>query len=164
MPDCYPAPPSFPQGTLLIAPAERLDWVHVGRRLVPLTLTAPEVWTRVMSRPLPGMGLAFWLRDAISSWFGVRRIGGFSRRPQVPVLGGRLDFFTVEAVSDRVLALTERDRHLEVMACITATPAPGGTDVAITGSVRLRSAFGRVYMIPVGPAHRLIVWLMLRRL
>lgn len=164
MPPIFPAPASFPKGTMLIAPMDALDWHHVARQRLKGEWTATEVWNRAMERPLPLIGLAFWIRDQISSLFGVRKIGGFSGRRQVPVLGEKLDFFRVEAVSDHVLALTERDKHLEVMACITAQPLGDQTEVAITGSVRIKSAFGRAYMLPVGPAHRLIVWQMLQRL
>jgi hypothetical protein len=31
-------------------------------------------------------------------------------------------------------------------------------------SVKTHNTFGRIYMMVVGPAHRLIVWAMLRRL
>lgn len=64
-----------------------------------------------------------------------------------------LDFFLVENVSQEVLTLTNRDRHLDVATCISFH----GTALSITSSVRIHSAFGRVYMIPVAPIHRLIV-------
>lgn len=160
----FDASPPFPQGAVLIAPAGELSWSHVGRCRVAFAITAPEVWQRVMAEPLPLMKTAFRIRDSISARFGVKRIGGFSGRVSIPPVGEKLDFFTVEAVSDRVLALSERDRHLDVMACVTAIPDAGGTEVAITGSVRVKTGFGRAYMIPVGPAHRLIVAALLRRL
>lgn len=51
-----------------------------------------------------------------------------------------------------------------MLTCVTATPEGTGTRVAITSSVRTHNLFGRAYMIPVGPAHKLIVAVMLRRL
>lgn len=113
-----------------------------------------------MADPLPGLALAFRLRDAISARFGVKRIGGFSGAPvPVPKVGDHLDFFLVEAAEPGRLTLTARDRHLEVMICVT-----GGTRLTITASVVTHNLFGRAYMLVVGPAHRLIVWIMLRRL
>lgn len=58
------------------------------------------------------------------------------------------------------MTLTARDRHLDVMICIEIE----GCTLSITASVVTHNLFGRLYMIPVTPAHRLIVWLMLRRL
>ena len=46
------------------------------------------------------------------------------------------------------------------MTCITTHDQR----LTITSSVITHNAFGRAYMLPVAPAHRLIVWLMLRRL
>lgn len=49
-----------------------------------------------MARPLPGLGVAFALRDAISTRFGVKRIGGFSGGVvELPQVGGHLDFFLI---------------------------------------------------------------------
>ena len=114
-----------------------------------------------MAKPLPGLGLAIKLRDAISARFGVARIGGFSGAiVEAPQVGDHLDFFLIEHISDTVLSLTARDRHLDVMTCVTVE----GVRLAITASVVTHNWFGRLYMIPVAQAHRLIVWAMLRRL
>ncbi len=107
------------------------------------------------------MRLAFKIRDTISALFGVRRIGGFSgkRRDHVRE-GDYLDFFLVERIEANMLVLTARDNHLDVMTCITT----GAGSVSITASVITKNFFGRLYMLPVGPAHRLIVWNLLKRL
>lgn len=164
-PQTFPAPASFPPAARLLAPAPVCRFCHVARVVVPARLDALGAWNAVMARPLPGMGLAMALRDRVSGWFGVARIHGFSgqRREQVRA-GERLDFFLVEEARPERLLLSARDRHLDVLTCVTAQPVAGGTEVAITSSVVTHNRFGRVYMWPVGPAHRLIVWLMLRRL
>jgi hypothetical protein len=91
----------------------------------------------------------------------VKRIGGFSgaRRATVQV-GERLDFFLVEQSTPDMLVLTERDRHLDVMICLSMTDRV----LTITSSVVTHNAFGRFYMLPVGPMHKLIVNNDLRRL
>ena len=128
---------------------------------LPRPMTPAEVWNQTNARPLPLLRLAFRVRDAISARFGVARIGGFSgRRIAEPKAGDRMDFFLVERSAPGILTLSARDRHLETITCVTTSAGA----VAITSSVVIRNAFGRLYMIPVAPAHRLIVWLMLRRL
>lgn len=138
-----------------------LDFLDRQTVRLPRPMGALETWNAMMARPLPLIGLAFRLRDAVSARFGVRRIGGFTgaRRAQVAA-GERLDFFLVEHAAPDVLVLTERDRHLDVMTCISVE----GQELAITSSVRTHNRFGRVYMWPVAPAHRLIVRILLRRL
>lgn len=49
--------------------------------------------------------------------------------------------------------LTERDRHLDVMICLSIADRV----LTITSSVITHNTFGRLYMLPVGPAHKLIV-------
>lgn len=100
------------------------------------------------------MRLAFRTRDAISSLFGVKRIGGFSGEKRETVRPGeRLDFFLVEHSAPDVLVLTERDRHLDVMLCLSIIDRV----LTITSSVVTHNTFGRIYMLPVGPVHKLIV-------
>ncbi|WP_309664117.1 DUF2867 domain-containing protein [Tabrizicola sp.] len=160
----FPAPLGYPQGAVIVAPQQRLAFLHQGRTTVPGSHTAADIWRLMMARPIPGLRQAFWLRDAISARFGVARIGGFSGTRQTVTKGGKLDFFLVEDVRDGALVLTARDRHLDVMISITATPAGPATDVGITASVITHNAFGRAYMLPVAPAHKWIVAAMLGRM
>ncbi|TQM89921.1 uncharacterized protein DUF2867 [Roseinatronobacter monicus] len=145
----------------LVAPREMLDF-HDARGIdLPHPMTALEGWTLAMRQPLPGVALAFRIRDAISARFGVKRIGGFSgRMDQAPKVGDKLDFFEVERIEPEILTLSERDRHLDVVTCITTH----GQRLTITSSVKVHNLFGRLYMIPVAPAHRLIVSALLRRM
>lgn len=107
------------------------------------------------------MRLAFRVRDAISSLFGVRRIGGFSgARRETVHAGEKLDFFLVEHCAPDMLVLTERDRHLDVMICLSITDRV----FTITSSVVTHNTYGRIYMVPVGLVHKLIVNRHIRRL
>ncbi len=145
----------------ILLPKERLDYFDSRSIRLPVTLSALEAWNLMMDRPLPLMQTAFRLRDAISARFGVKRIGGFTgqRRSSV-AMGDHLDFFLVEYAAPDVLVLTERDRHLDVMTCVSASDGL----LTITSSVVTHNLFGRLYMVPVGLAHKLIVSTMLRRL
>ena len=96
---------------------------------LPKQMTALTAWNTIMCEPQPVLKLAFRIRDAISSVFGVKRIGGFSgKQVSSADVGEYLDFFLVEHVDDNCLVLTERDRHLDVMTCITCllytSPSP----------------------------------------
>ena len=151
----------IPAQAQLVAPRERLAFLDSQSVTLPLPITPLDAWRRIMANPLPGLGLAFRLRDAISARFGVRRIGGFSGGVvAAPQVGDRLDFFLVEQISDTSLSLSVRDRHLDVLTSVTTE----GARLAITSSVITHNWFGRAYMLPVGPTHRLIVRVLLRRL
>lgn len=145
----------------LIAPRGELHFFdqhseHLGQPVTPL-----EAWGHIMADPLPLLGRAFRVRDAVAASFGMKRLGGFSSTmPGFVQVGDKLDFFRVETLSDTVLSLSERDRHRDVLTCVTSVD----TTLTITSSVKVHNGFGRIYMLPVGPAHKLIVRAMLRRL
>ncbi|MDA3888953.1 MAG: DUF2867 domain-containing protein [Allgaiera sp.] len=80
------------------------------------------------------------------------------------VAGEPLDFFLVEGATPERLLLSARDRHLDVLICVTASPVAGATEAAITSSVVTHNLFGRAYMLPVRPVHRILVRWMLSRL
>ena len=139
----------------------QLRFNHHHTALLPVHVTPLQAWNLIMSKPLPLMHTAFRVRDAVSRQFGVRKIGGFSgvSRNEVAV-GDRLDFFLVEHSGPNLLVLSERDRHLDVVTRI----ASSGRQLTIASTVVTHNAFGRAYMLVVGPTHRLIVRAMMSRL
>ena len=144
-----------------LAPISELDYFDSQSVELAKPSTALAAWNTAMQNPLPMMGLAFKIRDAISAPFGVERIGGFSAQRQNSVkVGDKIDFFLVEHVSDETLTLTARDTHLDVMTCISCI----GKTTSITSSVIVHNLFGRLYMLPVGIAHKVIVRSTLKRL
>ncbi len=145
----------------LLAPREQLNFYDAQSVILPQEVTAPEAWRMIVSNPVPVMKLAFQIRDRISACFGVKPIKGFSGQwPSNLQTGDQLDFFLVEHISPDVLTLTARDKHLDVMTCITTDK----TELTITSSVKTHNLFGRLYMLPVAIAHRLIVRSDLKRL
>lgn len=145
----------------ILKPVSKLYYYDRQDTLLPQKMTALTAWNMIVSDPQPFLGFAFRVRDAVSSVFGVKRIGGFSGEPVDHVsVGQHLDFFLVEHVDDDCLVLTERDRHLDVMTCISIQ----GETLSVTSSVCVHNLFGRAYMIPVGIAHKWIVRNMFKRL
>jgi len=145
----------------ILKAVDELDYFDTQSADLSRELTPLQAWNAIMEDPQPFLRLAFKVRDAVSSRFGVKRIGGFSGEAAQSVdVGQYLDFFLVEYTDADTLVLTERDRHLDVMSCISTK----GPTVSITSSVLVHNWFGRAYMIPVSIAHRWIVRRMLRRL
>lgn len=150
-----------PTNITMLGPIKALDYYDSQTRHLPHPTTPLEAWDMIMAHPQPVLKWAFRVRDMISAQFGIQKIGGFSGKPTGAIkVGDRLDFFVVEGISTDALILTARDRHLDVMTCVSAT----GAAITITSSVITHNGFGRAYMLPVGPAHRLIVRGILRRL
>lgn len=144
-----------------LRPLPELDYHDSRSVLLPVQITALQAWNLMTAGQGTLMRLAFRTRDGISSLFGVKRIGGFSgTRREAVQAGDYLDFFLVEHSAPEVLVLTERDRHLDVMTCVSMADRV----LTITSSVVTHNTFGRLYMLPVGPAHKLIVNSYLKRL
>lgn len=144
-----------------LAPPNELDFFDTQSVELNRPVSALEAWGLIMSRPSIVLKWAFRIRDAISSLFGVKKIGGFSPvAPSSIAVGDKIDFFLVEYATNDVLTLSERDRHLDVLTCISTT----GNKLSITSSVMTHNTFGRAYMLPVGPAHKLIVRSFLKRI
>ncbi|MEP5760334.1 MAG: DUF2867 domain-containing protein [Litoreibacter sp.] len=138
----------------VLAPVDELRFFDTQSVSLDQPVSPLDAWRMVASKPAPLMKRAFKVRDAISSMFGVKKIGGFSgTTPKSVEVGQMLDFFLVEYISEDVLTLTERDRHLDVMTCISSA----ANELTITSSVITHNTFGRIYMMPVGPAHKMIV-------
>lgn len=164
-----PAKLKIPAGARLVAEPERLNYLHTACRRLNRDMTAFEAYCASTAHPSVPLQLAFLVRDKISSLFGVQRIRGFTgARPRsAPLVGERLDFFTVEAIENDQLVLTARDTHLAVMISIdiaSSSADPAARWCHITASVETYNAFGKLYMLPVAPAHKLIVWKMLKSL
>lgn len=144
-----------------LRPLSELDYHDSRSVALHAPVTPLEAWNLMTSGPKPLMRLAFRIRDAISSLFGVKPIGGFSGVARQSVQAGdMLDFFLVEDRKPEMLVLTARDRHLDVMICLSVADHL----LTVTSSVVTHNAFGRIYMLSVGPAHKLIVSSDLRRL
>lgn len=145
----------------LLAPVTELDFFDSQSIQLSKPITPLEAWNIIMSRPSLFLKWAFRIRDAISTQFGVKRIEGFTTSaPDTVTVGDKLDFFLVEHISKDVLSLSERDIHLDVLTCVSTTK----TELTVTSSVQTHNAFGRAYMLPVGPAHKLIVRSFLKRI
>jgi len=130
-----------------LRPPSEPDYHDSRSVTLPSAITPLAAWNLMTAEPRPLMRLAFRTQDAISSLFGVKRIGGFSaaRRDTVEA-GDRLGFFLVEQSAPDLLVLTERDRHLDVMICLSTADRL----LTITSSVLTHNAFDRLCMLPVG--------------
>ncbi|WP_343598209.1 DUF2867 domain-containing protein [Pseudomonas sp.] len=153
--------------TQLVAAQDDLDFLHSDSVQLTALMTPLQAYC-AMTSDIPGwLARAFRIRDFISRRFNVADIHGFTRRDpgQVPAVGERLDFFAVEAISDQQLVLTSRDTHLAVMVCMGVSAGECGLlQLSVTTSVKCFNTFGRLYMVPVGRVHGVIVRRMLANL
>jgi Protein of unknown function (DUF2867) len=77
--------------------------------------------------------------------------------------GERIGIFPVLVETPDEVVLGLDDRHLDFRLSVRVIADQGGCLGVVTTLVRFHGALGRVYFVPVRPAHRLIVPAMVRR-
>lgn len=109
------------------------------------------------------VNVAMSARNSIVQFLGLKNLGALdnldgSRNPAAYAPGDRVGIFTLfENTFDEVL-LGDRDKHLNVVLSVHRRLLPGGQAVAVTLTtvVHVKNLLGRLYMLPVTPAHRII--------
>ena len=102
-------------------------------------------------------------RNQVVSLLGLKNLGKLSRLdPDKPasayVAGERVGIFTVIMNSDGEVLLGDKDRHLDVTLSVHKSCDVGCAQATITVTtvVHVHNWFGRLYMLPVTPMHRVI--------
>lgn len=103
------------------------------------------------------------IRNAVVKWLGIRDVGAFRKAepgpPRPPAVGGRLGIFNILAMDETELVLGIDDSHLDVRISVLKR----GARYVLGSVVTTHNWLGRLYMLPVGPLHRLIVRSTMRR-
>lgn len=111
---------------------------------------------RDMAATIPGWfdGLMA-LRNRGMRLLGMKHLGSLRAVQDVedPQPGQRLGIFTLQSLDDDAIVLEDDDRHLRVQLALQWQ----GDVLEVATVVHTHNAFGRVYMLPVAPVHRLIV-------
>ena len=91
----------------------------------------------------------------------MKHLGSLRAVPDIaqPRPGQRLGIFTLQSLDDDAIVLEDDDRHLRVQLALQWQ----GDVLEVATVVHTHNAFGRVYMLPVAPVHRLIVPHLLRK-
>jgi Protein of unknown function (DUF2867) len=109
------------------------------------------------------------LRNRIVGAFGLKNLGGLStidtRKPEADFRpGDRVGIFTLFSRSADEVLLRDKDKHLDVVVSVHkgAAAGDGAVLVTVTTVVHVHNLLGRLYMLPVTPAHRVIARAMVR--
>ncbi|HDS1579841.1 TPA: DUF2867 domain-containing protein [Stenotrophomonas maltophilia] len=117
---------------------------------------------RDMAATIPGWfdGLMA-LRNHGMRLLGMKHLGSLRavQDTRSPLPGQRLGIFTLQSLEHDAIVLEDDDRHLRVQLALQWQ----GDMLEVATVVHTHNAFGRLYMLPVAPVHRLIVPHLLRR-
>jgi Protein of unknown function (DUF2867) len=102
-------------------------------------------------------------RNKIVQLFGLKNLGTLSQVDSTRTWdlyhpGDRVGIFTLFENSFDEVLLGDRDKHLNVVLSVHRKPLSDGqtVEVTLTTIVHVKNLLGRLYMLPVTPAHRII--------
>ncbi|KUP02260.1 hypothetical protein AR274_17460 [Stenotrophomonas maltophilia] len=148
------APPSA--GSVLRTQLPGADFVHACHATTRRDGRSALQAYRDMAASIPGWfdGLMA-LRNHGMRLLGMKHLGSLRAVHDTddPAAGQRLDIFTLQSLDDDAIVLEDDDRHLRVQLALQWQ----GDVLEVVTVVHTHNAFGRLYMLPVAPVHRLIV-------
>lgn len=99
------------------------------------------------------------LRNNVVSVFGIKNLGTLSAVQSVEaknlIVGERVGIFTLVSNEQDKIILSDKDKHLDVI--ITLEIDRSSHQITLTTAVFLHNLLGRLYLLPVIPAHKVIV-------
>lgn len=112
---------------------------------------------------------AMRLRNRLVSLIGLKDLGGLSAVSLSKAVteyrpGDRVGIFTLLSTSETEVLLGDSDKHLDVVVSVHRQQTGPGAQavVTVTTVVRVHNWLGRLYMVPVRPAHRFVARAMVR--
>jgi len=135
--------------------------------LAEATLTPTEIFLKA-SRATPSWVEALMiLRNRIVRRMGLKDVGsmrGSSRGSTHGCeIGDRAGIFNVLASTDSELLLGIDDKHLDVRVSVFKCQQDNKRGYVVSTVVHVHNLLGRIYMLPVGWIHPLVVQSMMRR-
>ena len=134
-------------------------------------LSALELFMAAAAKSPRWVNMAMGARNRIVQFAGLKNLGTLNgldstRRADSYQPGERVGIFTLFEQSFEEVLLGDKDKHLNVVLSVHRTPTEDGTNVlvSLTTIVHVKNFLGRLYMLPVTPAHRVIAPAVLGRI
>ena len=136
--------------------------------LADASLSAIEIALRVLAATPAWVEALVHVRNRAVALVGLKDVGALGAidgRPAVAYgVGDRLSLFKILSISPDELVLGIDDRHLDVRVSFLKRQKGERSAYAISSWVKTHNALGRLYMIPVGRIHPIIVRTAMREL
>lgn len=109
------------------------------------------------------------VRNRVVGSLGLKNLGGLAqiepnKKSSDYLEGERVGIFTLISKTDEEVLLGDDDKHLKVVVSVHKGKGVAGapTLVTVTTVVHVKNWLGRLYMVPVAPAHRVIARAMVK--
>ncbi len=125
-------------------------------------LTALGQFIKAMRATPKWIDRCMQVRNRVVQWVGLKDLGGMAQfsleKPEADYqVGERLGIFTLLEITPDEVLMGDNDKHLKVVLSVSRAEQPSGEVVVnMTTVVHLHNFLGKLYMLPVAPAHKLI--------
>ncbi len=159
----------IPATCSLHAHAQTASFADAFSTLVPRSdLTATELFVAIGRQTPAWINSLMNLRNSVVRQLGLKDLGNLAALPQTmaePLQPGqRIGIFTFVRATPSELVVQDDDKHLTVqLALLKRNMDAAHDEITLCTVVRTHNALGRLYMLPVGPAHKRIVPAVLRQ-
>ncbi|MDO9360799.1 MAG: DUF2867 domain-containing protein [Polaromonas sp.] len=156
----------IPAACALAGQQDKADFADAWETLVPASsLSATQIY-RALTRQTPGwINALMRLRNWIVQLVGLKNLGALYDVPAgEAVPGKRMGLFEVVSCTPDELVLQDDDKHLVVRLSVFKQVHDAAHDkLTLSTVVHVHNRLGKVYMLFVGPAHKLIAPAVVRR-
>lgn len=160
----------LPKDSLIYTALDRIDYWDAYGIKVPLeSANVPAKMPVLFFKVFPAWfrGLMY-LREAIAKVIGLKTAMGMDVAQQIKnfkgEVGESIAVFNVIGRSETELLTNENDAHLNFCLSFFAFPQGDETELILATTVQFNGWLGKVYFVPVGPIHRLITPIILKRI
>jgi hypothetical protein len=120
-----------------------------------------ELYLSVASKTPRWIEFLMNVRNSFVAQLGLKNVGAFGNIEQGKSahayrVGDQAGIFKLLEIHEHEVVLGETDRHLDVKISVAKQSKAGGTTVYVSTVVHVHNAMGRLYMLFVTPAHRII--------
>ena len=156
-----------PPGSLIHQALPRADFADCYTLPDPHPeLDALDTYLAIFARTPRWMHALMAIRNGVVRHLGLKYANGLRvANPHKPPTsyqpGDRVGIFTLGQATPREAVVFDDDKHLKVQLSLFKHAVNGQPMVSLSTVVHIHNRLGRVYMSVVGPAHKLIVPLML---
>jgi Protein of unknown function (DUF2867) len=163
---------SIPTGCSLHPIAHTANFADAFATLVPRSsLSAIQIYAAI-ARDTPGWVEALMaVLNRVVQVVGLKNLGQLAAVPDVPAgaehllqRGTRLGLFSLVSATPDELVMEDADKHLTVQLSVLKQSVDDRHDrITLSTVVHVKNNLGRLYMLPVGPLHKLIAPAVMRR-
>lgn len=131
-------------------------------------LSALEVYLDAVSRTPAWVNRLMALRNRAVVLVGLKNLGHLGAvtqsKPSVAYrVGDRVGIFSLLYITESEVILGDSDKHLNVQVSVCKVANGQHGSIAVSTVVHIHNMLGRIYMLAVGPVHKVIVPAMLSR-